>query len=405
MARVSPLRRLHQLAEAAVLPYAPAGAGESDVVEVVASYGEPELEYAAIRRGCALIDQPNRAVLEAAGPDRLEFLNRMLTQELKGFEPLQVRRSFWLNRKGRIDADLALIELGDRLLIDVDIHAARRAIEGLSAYLITEEVALRDLTAEYHRLALHGPTAADLLSAVTAPVDSSITPLSGLGADRAGRVMFGDVPLIVFRDDLTGDPGLELLLPVGSAEPLYQRLLEVGAQHDHEPPEAASRFRLRPAGWHALNVARIEAGRPLYNIDFGVDSLPAETGVIADRVSFTKGCYLGQEIVARMHARGHPKRILVGLKLQPPAGSPAEACQPDTGAAVFLAGQEESDPIGAVTSSAVSPMLGAALIALAQVKFEHARPGVPLSVRTDQGTVRAEVEPSLRFWWRSTAAR
>lgn len=402
MARVSPLRRMHQLAEAATLPYAPAGAPPDQIVEVVASYGEPELEYAAIRRGCILIDLPHRGLLEIAGPDRLDFLNRMVTQELKGLQPMQLRRSFWLNRKGRIDADLRLIELGDRILADVDIHAAARTLAGLTAFIISEDVAVRDLSDQFHRLALHGPTAPDLLAAVTRPPDDeSAMSARDLTTDRAVRLRFNGSELFVFREDLTGEPGLEIIAPLVTTEPLFQRLIEVGAQHDHDPAESSSRYRLRPAGWFALNVARIEAGRPLYNIDFGPDSLPAETGVLQDRVSFTKGCYLGQEIVARMHARGHPKQVLVGLRLTTPAGQSPEDLQPETGAPVYPPGEGPADPIGAITSSTISPMLGSALIAFAQVKYEHSQPGTAVTVRADDTPITAVVQPDLRFWKRA----
>src|SRR4051812_36724439 len=109
MAAVSPLLRWHQQAEAALQTYGPPEAG----VQVVETFGELELEYAALRKHCVLIDQPQRGTIQVTGADRLAFLNRMVTQELKGLAPFQVRRSFWLNRKGRIDADLRIIELGD----------------------------------------------------------------------------------------------------------------------------------------------------------------------------------------------------------------------------------------------------------------------------------------------------
>src|SRR5262245_16249908 len=113
-------------------------------VQVVATYGELELEYAAIRKHAALLDLPHRAVIEVTGPDRLDFLNRMITQELKGLPENQVRRSFWLNRKGRIDSDLRVINLADRVLLETDILAAPRAIKGLSAFVITYDVTIRD---------------------------------------------------------------------------------------------------------------------------------------------------------------------------------------------------------------------------------------------------------------------
>ena len=136
----------------------------------------------------------------------------------------------------------------------------------------------------------------------------------------------------------------------------------------------------------------------MFNIDFGVNNLPAETGVIDERVSFRKGCYLGQEVVARMHSLGHPKQKLVSLRVEAPAGPEA---QPVTGAAVAVAGDEERVPVGAVTSSTRSPMLGDACIALAQVKWDHTAPGTALMVQTDAGWRGARVGASLRSWARA----
>jgi folate-binding protein YgfZ len=146
-----------------------------------------------------------------------------------------------------------------------------------------------------------------------------------------------------------------------------------------------ARVGLRPAGWHAFNIARIEAGSPLYYIDFGPDSLPAETGVLEDRVSFKKGCYLGQEVVARMHSRGHSKQVLVGVDfdtvpdpttgfpLQPLGGTPVHLATPVTG---------KDEPVGMVTSSTLSPMNGSRPVALVQLKQAHIAPGTALVVPT-----------------------
>jgi folate-binding protein YgfZ len=398
MARISPLRKLHQQAEAALAVY---GAAEADV-RLVETFGELELEYAALRKSCILLDEPQRGVLELAGPDRLEFLNRMLTQELKGIQPFGVRNSFWLNRKGRIDADLRVIELGARTLLDMDVHAVERTAKGLSAFIITEDVRLRDLTESTHRLALHGPTGPALLQAISTPAGG--VPLGDLTPGRASLVKIGSAEVVVDRDDATGEIGLELTCAAADAVAIYQQLVETGQEHNGGGAEPASRFRLRPAGWHAFNIARIEAGRPLYYLDFGPDSLPHESGVIRDRVSFTKGCYLGQEVVARMESRGHSKRQLVALRFEPssPAarGTIGEARLPVTGAHVFPAGDEATDPIGAVTSSTLSPMLGGEPICFAAVKPDHVAPGTVVRVAADGAMISGTVQPSLVFWKR-----
>lgn len=409
MARISPLRPLHQQAEAALAVYGPP---EADV-QVVETFGELELEYAALRKACVLLDQPHRAVLEVTGADRLDFLNRMLTQELKGFEAFHVRNSFWLNRKGRIDADLRLIELGSaepgtpaggRMLMDLDFHAAKRTVEGLSAFIITEDVQVRDLTEERHRLALHGPTAVALLREVSKPVAGPT--IEDLSPGRACVISIGGHAVVVDRDDSTGEVGLEMVLPVDAAVAIYQQLVETGQVHNgNGEQEPASRFRLRPAGWHAYNMARIEAGRPLYNIDFGPDSLPHESGVLRDRVSFTKGCYLGQEIVARMESRGHSKRSLVAVRCEQQmmpvdAGGISMPRQPETGSHVWAASAADGDPVGAVTSSTLSPMLGAVPVCFAMVKPGFREPGTELLVAADGGRIKGVVQEGLRFWKR-----
>ena len=142
------------------------------------------------------------------------------------------------------------------------------------------------------------------------------------------------------------------------------------------------------AGWHAWNIARIEAGTPVYFLDFGPDSIPQETGCFLDRVSTTKGCYLGQEVVARLQSLGKPKQVLAGLDVEAPAG-----IQPMTGDLLYVEGSEK--PVGAVTSATVSPRAGERAIALAQVKTAHAAPGTALIVRTGDGDLAGTVRETL----------
>jgi folate-binding protein YgfZ len=155
----------------------------------------------------------------------------------------------------------------------------------------------------------------------------------------------------------------------------------------------------RPIGWHAFNIARIEAGTPLFNIDFGPTNLPHETGLLSHRVSFTKGCYLGQEVVARLENLGKPKQILVGLKVQTDA-------LPIAGAQVFEQNSDNSmgDQIGVVTSSTLSPMLGAVPIAFAMLKTTKATPGATVLVSAEGEQAPALISP-LRFWPREVDAR
>ena len=215
-----------------------------------------------------------------------------------------------------------------------------------------------------------------------------------------------DVSVTMWRFDATGEIGVELLCAMSDAASLYSTMLDRAGEQESgavalrasDPSSLHRRVRLARVGWHAFNIARIEAGTPLYNIDFGPESLPAESGVLSDRVSFTKGCYLGQEIVARMHSRGHPKQCLVALRLDRVINdATGEPSLPGGGAAVL---DSSGAPVGAVTSSTVAPMLGAAPVCFAQVKWEQSKPGTELSVQTDSAVLKGVVQESLAFWKR-----
>ncbi len=397
MGRESPLRSLHERAGAMLSVYGPTEGVGGVPVDVPQVFGGLELEYAAIRKHAGLMDQATRATIELTGSDRLDFLNRMLTQELKALPPGSARRAFWLNRKGRIDADIQVVHLSDRTLLDVDILALERTATSLASFIITEDATLRDTSGQTYRLAIHGPTTADLLGGLGAAL-----PPEG-GAIEATLV---DLPVTLWRSDATGEIGVELACAMRDAEKLYSSLLARAGEQEpvaaalrtSDPSSLKRRVGLTRVGWHAFNIARIEAGTPLYNIDFGPESLPAETGVLNDRVSFTKGCYLGQEIVARMHSRGHPKQCLVAFRLDRVIDqATGEPSLPSCGTPVLDA---DGTPIGAVTSAAVAPMLGAAPVCFAQVKWEQSKPGTQVSVQTESALVKGVAQQALAFWKR-----
>ncbi|MFG0274282.1 MAG: hypothetical protein ACF8QF_04415 [Phycisphaerales bacterium] len=389
MARVSPLRNLHDAAEAETIPYAASGAGP---VEIVGTFGQLELEYAAIRRGGALFDLPHRATLVVTGEEAMDFLGRMLTQRLDDLAPWRARRSFWLSRQGRVDADLRVVRLPDRILLDVDIHAAQRTKETLESYIITEEVTIADETAQRHGLALHGPRAAGLLAACASDGAGDIESLED---GQVARCVIDSVEVLVDRQDALAVPGFEMHMAADDAERVWTRLCEVGMA----PEGQSTPHRLRPAGWHAFNTARVEAGWPVYYLDFGPDSLPHETGVVHDRVSFKKGCFLGQEVVARMEARGAGKQILVAIKLDAPPhdASSGRPMQPITGEAVLDAEDPTGKPIGVVTSSVQSPMLGDAPICFAQVSRKKSDASTLVLVEAQGARMPGEIQASLSF--------
>ena len=361
-------------AEVEFIAYGRPDQPEKIACDIPATFGQLQAEYAAIRKGAAVMDCPQRGTILITGSDRRDFLNSMLTQELKDLTVGMVRPSFWLNRKGRIESDLLLIELGDRLLVSLDITHVSQTMTTLNEYIIVEDAQLEDVSEQFHHIAVHGPRAPTVIAQASRCKDFDLNERQTI------TVQIGDTDVVVVRIDQTGECGLHLVVPVPAAEAVWDALL--AAEHEDQD----SKWRVQPIGWYAFNTARIEAGTPLFNIDFSSETLPHETGVLHDHVSFTKGCYLGQEIVARIESLGKPKQQLVGLRMQSDS-------LPDAGAQVFA--QEDQGAlgpqIGLVTSSTISPMLGADCIAFAMLKTTYAMPGTTVMVAAEGQQASATV--------------
>ncbi len=357
-----------------------------NTAEIVAHFDCVELEYAAIRRGAALCDLPQRGTIEVTGKDRIAFLQRMVTQELRGLSATQVRRTFWLNRKGRIEADLLLCELGERLLIDCSGSVAAATATALNGFIFSEEVAITDVSNRDYRLALHGPETLHLLSLVGASAATLDILQQGAPSGACAADSLAAVPCVLVRHDSCGEVGVEIIVAREHAATLWSALLGVHDLLD------AGRRRARPCGWHAYNIARIEAGNPLFEVDFSTSSLPHETSILAQCVSFTKGCYLGQEVVARMASLGKPKQVICAFRMDRPV-LPVEGAPIFTAATAATASAE----VGIVTSSTLSPMLGAASIGFATVKYAHAKPECALLIAADGNNEPARVQSQLEF--------
>lgn len=423
---------------------------------LAAAFGPIELEYAALRTDCVLIDRPDRAVVEVGGSDAIEFLGRMLTQDVAALKPGECCNSFWLNRKGRVDADLRVMRGGaardqaglssPHCLLELERGSVSQLVSTLGAFVITEDVTLTPRH-DLHRMSVHGPRARDLLRAVDETARDG-APSSSEPNHVWNLALPGGIGCLVDRNDTAGVPGFELMVNRDEAVNAMRALLDrgrpdflapgaatddpgargqalaaargVGARRveaaaagadSRSPRPSPESIRARLCGWFAFNIARIEAGTPLYRIDFGPQSLPAETGVIENRVNFKKGCYLGQEIVARMHARGHPKQRLVGLRFDDDLALSADGLPPmpvqgdrvlasdalEPGAASDPGVLTEPKPVGSITSSTFSPMLGRVPVALAMVAWSHVAPGTRLLVETDGQRIGATVQDGLGF--------
>ncbi|HEV8293434.1 MAG TPA: glycine cleavage T C-terminal barrel domain-containing protein [Tepidisphaeraceae bacterium] len=330
---------------------------------IVLTFGEAQAEYAAIRKAAAIVDRPYRGILEVTGRDRHSFLNNLLTNQIWdkekkiGLAAGEGVYAFFLNTKGRIVSDMNVIELGDRIWLEMEEEKVEVVRVAFEKYLFAEQVKMRSLVGEVHELFVTGPTAQEVIANVNARI---------------------------FRDDICGVPGFGLIVPISEAERLWNHFTQ-GPQGEFEDD---MRFRglARPCGWAAFNTTRIEAGRGLFGIDFDESVLPAETGQFERAVSITKGCYLGQEIVARMHARGQVARKLVGIRMENDA-------LPLAGVKIY---DDQQNEIGGITSSTISPILSNIAICLGYAKKPFFTLGTKLRIPAE-GSMRDAQVVALPF--------
>ena len=369
----NPLRSLHAPAEAEFQAYAE--------VEIVSTFGEPQAEYAAVHKGCGMIDLPQRGILELTGKDRHSFLNNLLTNQTwsketkSGLETGTGVYAFFLNTKGRIVTDMNVLELGDRVLLEMDGRLVTQVQGMFDKYLFVEQVKMIDRTATLHQIGLHGPGAREVLASAAGVVVPPLDPLGSMSIQ-----LFG-VDAIAYRDDPTAHTGYILILPTESARTVWMNLLaKFGTSPD------LGKRALRPIGWAAFNATRIEGGRPIFGIDFDDSILPAETGQFSRAVSVTKGCYLGQEIVARMYARQQVAKQLVGIRMESDA-------LPIAGTKIF---DDASNEIGGVTSSTLAPVLSNVAICLGYLKRPFFAPKTVVNIPAE-GSIRKGTVSDLPF--------
>lgn len=315
--------------------------------EVLATAGIVELEYAAIQKSVGVFDAPCRGTIELRGNDRLSFIDRMSTQKLTDLKEGEARLAFVTNRKGSIIADVVVRNLQDRILLDLDITVTEQLCNHFKSYTVMDDVTFKDTTQSVHWLWCVGPQPPSF--------------------DRE------DVEVYSLPLDLLGIDGVAIAVSPDQVETVWGSLIEK---------------KVMPIGWYALNMARVENGAAMFLIDFDCENLPHETNLIRSRVRFDKGCYLGQEIVARMENLGKPKRILMKLRMQTDD-------LPIAGAQLWEDNSTKGTPVGVVTSSAISPKSGSQPVVIAMIGKKHAPENTVLYVYVGSEVVEATVAPLI----------
>jgi folate-binding protein YgfZ len=318
-------------------------------------------EYSAARERAASLERSDRGRIVVSGADRAAYLQGLLTNDVASLKAGEGCYAAYLTAQGRMIADLYVYELGDVILLTVPLEQTTAVLERLDQFVFSEDVQLGDATSAFSTTAIVGPEAPGIVSVVTGIAEADLAAWPEHG-NRRGQ--FDGHAIIVTRVTDPGEAGYDLHVEASGAETLTQRLQALGvAVLNAETAEAL----------------RIESGVPRFNRDMDQETIPLEAGIESRAISFSKGCYVGQEVIIRVLHRGHGRvaRKLVGLLCEAPP-------VPAAGAMVTVAGRE----IGRVTSSALSGALDQP-IALGYLHRDFVTPGTAVLVDGHAATVSA----------------
>lgn len=314
--------------------------------DMVADYGDPAREYHAVRSsGLGLVDLSGRDTLVISGVDAVSWLQGLVTSDLRELvREGSGQLTTSVNLVGRLIAEARVLHMPEMLVLDLErgLLDAGGYLSHLKRHLITEDVTLLDRSEQTSRLGLFGQKAAAFLqtnSSLAHPVGTRQMFEGTWGA-------LGEHDIVVQRVPTSGGPGYEIACATEAVAEVWDLLMDAG--------------ELTPVGFETLETLRIEAGVPRFGVELSEKRIPLETG-LEHAISFTKGCYLGQEIIARLDTRGEPARLLRTLVFEGGAA-------PEIGADVEV--DASSRAVGEVVSSIWSPELNTS-IALAYVKRKH----------------------------------
>jgi folate-binding protein YgfZ len=316
-----------------------------------------ESEYRAARESVALFDTSWHAVVNLAGPDRTRYLNAILTNNIQALTEGRGALALLLNAQGHILAELEVYATREKLLTQSHASVRERTVATLDKYIIMDDVQLDDATDEVGSFAIGGPRAAVIVQQACGVAIEDLPEMA------IRDVMIERMPCHFLRRSHFGQPGAEFIARRDWLPLLWKKILGGVKAHGGEP-----------IGMSALNTLRLEARVPWFPADFNDTVIPHEAALEETHISFTKGCYTGQEIVERVRSRGHVNRKRVNLRF-------SGANPPAPGTKLHVDGAD----VGAVTSSGFSPAASTA-IGMGYVRHEHNAPGSVLQLKGETAT-------------------
>ena len=318
--------------------------GELNGAEIVSSYGDVPAEHAALRQSAGVLDLGFRSRICLTGADRARFLHGQVTNDVNRLRPGEGCYAALVTAKGKMESDLNIYALQDELLLDFEPGLTGKISQRLEKYIVADDVQIVDVASLYGLLGVQGPKSDEVLKAGGIFPEIPAKPFHSI---KISDAMLGEIYLMA--QSRAGSRGFDLFVPADSLGAVADKLIA-----------AAKAVGGRACGWEALEMARIEAGIPRYGLDMDETTLPLECGIESRAVSYNKGCYIGQEVINRIHSIGHVNKELRGLHL-----ADALKTLPAKGDKLFHDGKE----VGYVTSAAKSFALNAN-IALGYVRRE-----------------------------------
>ena len=321
------------------------------------AYSNAEQEYWTIKKAVGLADISHLGRLKITGKDRISFLNGLLTNDISQLKENAGQRSALLNSKARVLADLHLYAQPDNLLVDTGESSASHVKEILDRFVITEDVQIQDSTQDLVQVTVQGPKSSQAIKEV-------------LGIEAQDLIQLEQKtlgPTTIIARDRTGQSGYDIIMPTLEAEPVWHGFLLNGGE-----------IGLNPVGSQALEILRLEAGYPKYATDVDENTIILEAG-FKDAINFNKGCYLGQEVVARATHIGRVNKQLVRLEVET-----KDSVSPRS--KLMSNGREA----GFITSAAFSPGLQR-VVGLGYANREFAKEGTKVNVQSGETSLSAVV--------------
>jgi folate-binding protein YgfZ len=352
--------------------------GELNGAEIVSDYGDWLAEHAALRETAGVIDLSFRSRICLTGADRVRFLHGQVTNDVKKLRTGEGCYAVITTAKGKMESDLNIFALADELLLDFEPGLTEKIAKRLEKFIVADDVQIVDVAAHYGLLSVQGLKAQEAVRALNLFPEIPTQQLGSIKISDAtlGEIYLANNPRLDGTQGRAGSPlpavgahgvtrptnfGFDLFIPNNSLGAVADKLIA-----------AAKQIGGRACGWTAFETARIEAGIPRFGVDMDETNIPLECGIESRAIVYNKGCYIGQEVINRIHSVGHVTRELRALRLAIDLES-----LPKKGDKLFHAGKE----VGYVTSAVKSPSLNAN-IALGYVRREANQIGNELTLRT-----------------------